>query len=309
MRPQLSQGDRDAIVEEIRGEFARHFDGPDPAMACLYWSFYACRVLARRGERAIIQAGPASWPCAAQDDGVSPTHLSYVWEPHSQATRDRIAAGLMPEMHVWVALPQRGELLDMTLGFQPAQARRLGVAWTAPAPPVHVWGDLGQLEAMGFLYAPNRLAIAWALDRLGLLPRHKPCRECPFSRSIAPGFTGGADPAVYVGQALGPFLLPCHKDPRFAEERHSPELVQCAGAAIYRANIGAADRLPGAMLRCPPDPAAVFTSPAELLAHHRQVALEDAEAELQRTPPGVLLERELARSGVVVVEAPRRGVG
>lgn len=309
MRPQLSQNDRDAIVEEIRAEFARHFDGPDPAMACLYWSFYACRVLERRGERAIVQVGSASWRCVAHDDGVSATHFSYVWEPQSQATRERIAAGLMPELHAWVALPLRGELLDVTLGFQPAQARRLGVAWSAPEPQAYVWGDQRQLDALGFLYAPNRLAIAWALDRLGLLPRRKPCRECPFTRSIAPGFTGGADPAVFVGQAVGPFLLPCHMDTRYAEERHSPELVQCAGAAIYRANIGAADRLPGAMLRCSPDPAAVFTSPAELLAHHRQVALEDAEAELQRTPPGVLLERELARSGVVVVEAPRRGVG
>ena len=29
----------------------------------------------------------------------------------------------------------------------------------------------------------------------------KPCAECPFSRQVEPGGTGGANPLVYVGQA------------------------------------------------------------------------------------------------------------
>ncbi len=133
----------------------------------------------------------------------------------------------------------------------------------------------------------------------------KPCVECPFSRAIAPGFTGGADPSVYIGQAVWPFLLPCHMDPRYAVERRSLELIQCAGAATFRANIGVAGRMPSALLRCDPDRQAVFATPAELLAHHTGLELVDAEAWLADHPPALLLLRELTKAGVETTPAPR----
>ena len=163
---------RAAVVDEIRREFAAHYNGPDSSMACLYWSFYACRVLERRGERALVQAGTLEYPMGNLDDGFSATHFSYVWEPGSAETRRRIAANEMPEMHVWVALPDDGELLDVTTCFFQAQARRLGLTWKGEAPPPWLWERAELVRNRGAFYVPDRRAIAWALVAIGAAPHH-----------------------------------------------------------------------------------------------------------------------------------------
>ena len=85
--------------------------------------------------------------------------------------------------------------------------------------------------------------------------RH-PCGECPFSRQCTPGGTGGADPTVYVGQAQGAFWLPCHMDKDYNKESaldNAGMIAQCAGAAVYRANVGIDARIPSALLHLPED--------------------------------------------------------
>jgi hypothetical protein len=132
----------------------------------------------------------------------------------------------------------------------------------------------------------------------------RPCDKCPFSRAIAPGGTGGADPLVYVGQAFGPFWLPCHKASGFDERGRcniGAEIPQCAGAAIYRANAGTAARLPAQLHALPADPVAVFASPAELVAHHMEISRDEAEAILQRRTPLELLKAELRKQEVKVL--------
>ena len=135
----------------------------------------------------------------------------------------------------------------------------------------------------------------------------KPCAECPFSRAIAPGGTGGADASVYVGQAAGPFFLPCHMDPKYEENKRSPELLQCAGAAIFRANIGVDYRLPPALLHLSQDHKFVFSTPAELIAHHREISLHTAEDFMSSHPVDRLLETEFRKQGVQLVAIPRQG--
>lgn len=121
----------------------------------------------------------------------------------------------------------------------------------------------------------------------------KPCAECPFSKATAPGMTGGSDPGVYIGQGMGPFFLPCHMDPKYYEDRNSLELTQCAGAAIYRANIGVSDIMPDTLLSLPPDKDLVFADPAELLSHHLQVNVGMASIMLLQMPPERLLQIEM----------------
>lgn len=106
----------------------------------------------------------------------------------------------------------------------------------------------------------------------------KPCKDCPFSKSVKPGGLGGSDPAVYVGQGHGPFYLPCHKtcdftDPNWKDNVSDPK--QCAGAAIYRANIERDELFPESLLRLPKDDS-VFGSPEELYAHHKGISIEEA---------------------------------
>jgi hypothetical protein len=120
----------------------------------------------------------------------------------------------------------------------------------------------------------------------------KPCGECPFARNVEPGTLGGSPAAVYVGQTEGPFFLACHCNPGYAENRGSLAQPQCAGAAIYRANLGLAERMPAMLLHLEPDPARVFTSHQEFLQHHKQWTAEEAAEYLRKYPPQELLQQE-----------------
>lgn len=156
---------REHIAAEIKDRFLAFYEGDHAQNACLYWSQAAVDVLTDLGHRAIIQAGSCSWPRVFphQDDGVSATHMSYVWDPGSDLTREMLAQGKMPEMHVWVALPERGEIIDMTTGFWPANCLAiLGMDWPGPKPPEYFWGTEEDLPN-GVVYDPDVQAIGWAL--------------------------------------------------------------------------------------------------------------------------------------------------
>lgn len=126
----------------------------------------------------------------------------------------------------------------------------------------------------------------------------KPCKDCPFSRGVAPGALGGSPVETYIGQAVGPFMLPCHKTCDFDDPEWKDKVgqtPQCAGAAIYRANIGVADLMPPGIARLPPDRANVFASHEEFIAHHLQVSPFVARGLLQIITPAELLAIQLAR--------------
>lgn len=143
--------------------------------------------------------------------------------------------------------------------------------------------------------------------RLGLIIRnqakeerqhHTPCKECPFARHVPVGCTGGSPPEVYVGQALGPFALSCHMDPEYSQKGDPRDYLQCPGASIYRANVGVGDKMPDSFIHEPADPVMCFANAAELIAHHRNITVAEAEEILKQTPPEELLRRQLNASGV-----------
>lgn len=125
--------------------------------------------------------------------------------------------------------------------------------------------------------------------------KRKPCAQCPFSRRTEPGLTGGTCPTVYVGQSIGPFWLPCHMDPKYKANRLDTDALQCAGAAIFRANIGVTELLPEQLLRLEADTQRVFANFEELIAHHMRIPLPMARMVLMITPPMMLLEQQLER--------------
>lgn len=123
----------------------------------------------------------------------------------------------------------------------------------------------------------------------------KPCKDCPFSRTVKPGALGGSPAATFVGQGHGPFYLPCHKtcdfdDPNWKDNVTGPK--QCAGAAMYRANIERAELMPNSLLKLPKSDL-VFGSPEELFAHHQQVSIENATLYLSENTPEKLMVREI----------------
>jgi hypothetical protein len=128
------------------------------------------------------------------------------------------------------------------------------------------------------------------------MPKHRtsPCGSCPFSRAVKPGTLGGSHPTVCVGQSIGPFVLNCHTAEGDAHQQTDVRAVaQCAGAAIFRANLGVADRLPDAIHRQPADHELVFSSHAEFVSHHAQLELWMAESWLRVYTPQDCLQREL----------------
>ncbi len=130
--------------------------------------------------------------------------------------------------------------------------------------------------------------------------RKQPCAACPFSRTVAPGATGGSPPLMYIGQAHGPFFLPCHSEHDYTkeEERRDHRNPQCAGAAIFRENVGVSKLMPPGIHKLPGNTDKVFASAAEFLAHHYGVGVLITGLFLQRYPPGHWTRVELAKSGV-----------
>ena len=111
--------------------------------SCLYWGQVTMKILTQAGLRPVLQAGTMQWRMVppALDDGISPTHFSYVWTPGSPESRADVAAGHLPEMHVWVGLPDSSELVDFSTGtFRKLAQERFGLRWLGPDPPAFIWG-------------------------------------------------------------------------------------------------------------------------------------------------------------------------
>lgn len=134
-----------------------------------------------------------------------------------------------------------------------------------------------------------------------------PCKDCPFSRTVTPGALGGSTCETFIGQAFGPFLLPCHKthtrnmydsDQEFrAQALHKS---QCAGAAIFRANMGLSGIMPEGIHKLPANTDTVFANPVEFYVHHKRTSVYDAVSQLLRRNPRDLLAEQLARQSNVL---------
>lgn len=85
----------------------------------------------------------------------------------------------------------------------------------------------------------------------------KPCSDCPWARTALPGWLGGVSSRDWLADAHGEAIVDCHV---FSGP-------QCAGAAIYRSNVGKLPRSSDALL-LPKDRARVFASPVEFIEHH-----------------------------------------
>lgn len=143
--------------------------------------------------------------------------------------------------------------------------------------------------------------------------RKSPCTGCPFSRTGKPwedDKEGNTNPLRMLAQCFGPFLLPCHQEPRYEEEKQGEiyKKAQCAGAAIFRSNLGLAPLFERAKSfhLLPADTEKVFATPAEMLAHYNHISLDAAKKILDENPLSELLDRELNGNRVRVFGAKKR---
>ena len=128
--------------------------------------------------------------------------------------------------------------------------------------------------------------------------RGKPCKSCPFRRNndLQKPNPGGSPPEVYIGQIRGPFILPCHKGKNYAgKQTDLSQALECAGAAIFRANCEIPYKLPDQILSLPKDTETVFSNEREFLNFYRD---EDSKETLTKEYLDSLLIKELLDASV-----------
>jgi hypothetical protein len=167
---------KDEIYRVTAKQFAEWYppETQHPGGHCVAWACTGLRILMERGFNAKLQAGSMSWPIvtAELDDGVSPTHFTYEWSPHTPKSQGRMAAGGIPEMHVWLALPDRNEIIDFSTKFFLEQAKQFDLVWQAPAPPDYLWAGaedlrrINQVRHLGVYYQANMEAITYIINYL-----------------------------------------------------------------------------------------------------------------------------------------------
>jgi len=87
----------------------------------------------------------------------------------------------------------------------------------------------------------------------------KPCADCPFARTAIPGWIGLRTPEEFTRDAHGEVYLDCHCTTN----------QQCAGAAIFRANVLKSCRDPRHLV-LPKNTKLVFASSQEFQDHHNR---------------------------------------
>lgn len=133
----------------------------------------------------------------------------------------------------------------------------------------------------------------------------RPCKDCPFARHTPPGALGGGSLEMYLGQVVGPFFLPCHNSPGYKQSVINLNDRQCAGAAVFRANLGVDVLMPDSLLHLPAADPLVFVGPLEFLMHHGKMTRIEAHQWRHRNPFGQLLRQELAKQEAKVWLMPK----
>jgi hypothetical protein len=168
----LNQSIRDEIFRRARDAVLQ--ENGTLSGQCLEFAWHGYQLIKTYpgAPRTIIQAGSAQWPRLAPelDDGMCDTHFAYMWSAENLAsqlflTQEGKVALSLPEMHVWLASPDTGELIDFTTGWWPdACLSLLGEPWLAAKPPEYLW-DFGTRlpEGVRYVACPKAIALVLAL--------------------------------------------------------------------------------------------------------------------------------------------------
>jgi hypothetical protein len=99
-----------------------------------------------------------------------------------------------------------------------------------------------------------------------------PCHDCPWRRKAIRGWLGKEKADVWMARAMGETWTECHT--------HAD--CQCAGMAIFRANVCKMPRYP-VILVLKPNHELVFSSPQQFFDHHNlNKAIQDLRNEKKK---------------------------
>lgn len=108
----------------------------------------------------------------------------------------------------------------------------------------------------------GRQLISSAEAKSSAKPLCRGCSDCPWTRASLPGWLGGDSAKEWLQRAHTDTVVMCHTTGN----------QQCAGLAIYRANVCKSVRPP--LIRLERDTSKVFSTPAEFLEHHAPSEVE-----------------------------------
>ena len=121
---------KDLMVLRIEERFKQMFSQVPVSLSggCLYWAGATHKELSLHGLKPRIKAGWMNWPIVPKhlDDGVCSTHFSYEFEAGDPMMNFfSMAAGNLPEMHVWVQLIDTNEIVDLSTRSLQEQCAKL----------------------------------------------------------------------------------------------------------------------------------------------------------------------------------------
>lgn len=153
-------GTRGKAIAEIERHLARLDNRPG---LCLYYAHHTIATLLKHRYKATIQAGSLQWPRInkEEDDGVMNTHFAYEWSPHDPKSALSVVMGNLPEMHVWVGIVDKQEIVDFSTRHLKDACAQTGMTWSAIDPPKYLWCPANSPPDW-VVYRPNREATLYA---------------------------------------------------------------------------------------------------------------------------------------------------
>lgn len=96
--------------------------------------------------------------------------------------------------------------------------------------------------------------------------RRSPCGGCPWRTVAIPGWLGPWRADEWIALAHSDEPIACHES--IQEDDSWEGALQCAGSAVYRANVCKLPRNPEVAVGTP-DRQTIFAKPSAFLAHHK----------------------------------------
>lgn len=110
-----------------------------------------------------------------------------------------------------------------------------------------------------------RKLVAGDEAEIALRQPTEPCSDCPFARNALRAWLGILSVDEWLRCAHGETVIDCH-----ALIGEAGESFQCAGAAIYRANVAKKCWPQTGTLELPRNKTKVFSSPMDFRSHHEE---------------------------------------
>lgn len=166
----MTKAEKDAIAGAAQRIVERFVipPGVEPWRACLWYTFGAIPFVQKVLKKKVIpQGGTASWRRVRDedDDGVLPTHFTYLFDFDDPLTTMSLLLRQLPEMHCWMAVPSTGDIIDLSVKHQTrACYENTQMVWQAYPLPEYLWLNVNDPEQDDFVYRGQREATAIAID-------------------------------------------------------------------------------------------------------------------------------------------------